>query len=94
MFRDGLLSKPSKSMFSEDLINHGMAQNGTEEQGGGTCVGQDDVANENFQEHCAAHSFKRIGGRTRCPFRVAVLSMTSFSGMDAHDGNKASKRCT
>ena len=71
-----------------------MAQNGKEEQGGGTCVGQDDVANEIFQEHRAAHSCKMIGGRTRCPFRVAVLSMTAFSGMDAHDGNKASKRCT
>ena len=67
---------------------------GTEERGGGTCVGQGDVANEIFQEHRAARSCKRIGGRTRCPFRVAVLSPTDFSGMDAHDGNKASKRRT
>ena len=68
-----------------------MTQNGTEERGGVTCVGQVDLANEKFQERRASHSFKRIGDRTLCPFRVAALSMTAFSDMDDHDGIKSSK---
>ena len=77
MFRDGLLSKSSK--IDRDHTNHGMPQNGTEERGGDTCVGQDDLANEMFKEHRAAHSSKRIGSRPHCAFRVVVFSMTTFS---------------